>query len=229
MLFDNGDTIQGTALGDYQALVKPVACGELLGIYKVMKGLGYDGAGIGNHDFNYGLAFLARSPAAASMSTASSGKRCAGPGFPAGAGQRLQRQDEKPIFEPYRIIEQARRGDRRRRQAGQATVKVGIIGFTPPTILSWDKRWLEGKVYTEGLVETASATSPRCAPRAPTWWWRFRTAAWMTARTRRTWKTATGTWRRCRASTPCCSAIRTSCSRTRPARSRNSTCRRSTR
>ena len=29
LLFDNGDTIQGTALADYQALVKPVGCGDL--------------------------------------------------------------------------------------------------------------------------------------------------------------------------------------------------------
>ena len=36
VLLDNGDTIQGTALGDYQALVKPVKCGELLGVHKAM-------------------------------------------------------------------------------------------------------------------------------------------------------------------------------------------------
>ncbi len=34
-------------------------------------------------------------------------------------------------------------------------VKVGIIGFTPPTIMSWDKRWLDGKVYTTGVREAA--------------------------------------------------------------------------
>ena len=57
-LVDNGDTIQGNALADYQALVKPLACEQTLGIYKVMNALKYDGAGIGNHEFNYGLAFL---------------------------------------------------------------------------------------------------------------------------------------------------------------------------
>lgn len=39
-------------------------------------------------------------------------------------------------------------------KAISATVKVGISGFTPPTIVAWDKRWLDGKVYTEGVRET---------------------------------------------------------------------------
>ncbi|WP_052234087.1 hypothetical protein [Massilia sp. WF1] len=60
LLFDNGDTIQGNALGDYQATVDPLPCGQLLGIYKAMRKIGYDGIGIGNHDFNFGLAYLAQ-------------------------------------------------------------------------------------------------------------------------------------------------------------------------
>ncbi len=41
-----------------------------------------------------------------------------------------------------------------------ATLRVGIIGFAPPTILAWDKRWLEGKVYTEGVREAAARYVP---------------------------------------------------------------------
>ena len=48
LLLDNGDALQGTALADYQALVKPVACGEAPAIYKAMNQLGVDGAGIGS-------------------------------------------------------------------------------------------------------------------------------------------------------------------------------------
>lgn len=55
LLLDNGDTIQGTALSDYQALVKPVGCDQTLAIYKVMNAAKFDGGGIGNHEFNYGL------------------------------------------------------------------------------------------------------------------------------------------------------------------------------
>ena len=60
LLFDNGDTIQGTALADYEALVKPLACDKTLAVYKAMNALGFDGGGIGNHEFNYGLAYLSQ-------------------------------------------------------------------------------------------------------------------------------------------------------------------------
>jgi 2',3'-cyclic-nucleotide 2'-phosphodiesterase/3'-nucleotidase len=60
LLLDNGDTIQGTALSDYQALVKPVSCTETLAMYKVMNAAGFDGGGIGNHEFNYGLQYLSQ-------------------------------------------------------------------------------------------------------------------------------------------------------------------------
>ena len=60
LLFDNGDTIQGTALSDYQAQVNPLPCSETLAMYKVMNELGYDAGGIGNHEFNYGLSFLSQ-------------------------------------------------------------------------------------------------------------------------------------------------------------------------
>src|SRR5689334_2669995 len=84
LLFDNGDTIQGSALGDYQAVVAPVKCGERLGIHKVMQRLGYDGGGVGNHDFNYGLGFLGQVTGNRFdvPGVARPKKPCAGPGFP---------------------------------------------------------------------------------------------------------------------------------------------------
>ena len=41
MLLDCGDTIQGTALADYQAQVSPVKPDQILAIYKAMNNLGY--------------------------------------------------------------------------------------------------------------------------------------------------------------------------------------------
>src|SRR5438034_10946626 len=55
MLFDAGDIIQGTVLGDYQALVNKVPCTDKLAIFKAMDAIGYDAGAIGNHEFNYGL------------------------------------------------------------------------------------------------------------------------------------------------------------------------------
>lgn len=162
LLFDNGDTIQGTALADYQALVAPIACDQTLAIYKAMNLLKVDGGGIGNHEFNYGLAYLSQvtgsrfdvdgvDPAKA---------RCAGPAFPQVLANVYSVKTHQPLFAPYAIIDKQVSAIGPDGKPVTATIKVGIIGFTPPTILSWDKRWLDGKVYTEGVRETAQKYIP---------------------------------------------------------------------
>jgi 2',3'-cyclic-nucleotide 2'-phosphodiesterase/3'-nucleotidase len=162
VLLDNGDTIQGTALGDYQALVKPVTCGKLLGVHKAMKRLGYDGGGVGNHDFNYGLGFLGQVTGNRFdvPGVPRARKACAGPGFPIVLANVYSVRTHKPLFAPYRIVSKRVRAEDAAGRPLEATVRVGIIGFTTPTILSWDKRWLEGRVYTEGVVETARRYIP---------------------------------------------------------------------
>ena len=55
ILLDNGDTLQGTAMSDYQAVVKPLTCAETDAQFKVMNYLHYDAMAYGNHEFNYGL------------------------------------------------------------------------------------------------------------------------------------------------------------------------------
>jgi 2',3'-cyclic-nucleotide 2'-phosphodiesterase/3'-nucleotidase len=162
LLFDNGDTIQGTALADWQALANPLRCDQVLGIYKVMNQLNYDGAGIGNHEFNYGLAYLGQVTGSrfdvAGVAARKAG--CAGPAFPQVLANVYSVKTKQPLFAPYRIIDRTIAITGADGKPATATIKVGIIGFTPPTILSWDKRNLEGKVYTEGLRETAQKYVP---------------------------------------------------------------------
>jgi 2',3'-cyclic-nucleotide 2'-phosphodiesterase/3'-nucleotidase len=162
LLLDNGDTLQGSALGDYQAIVAPVKCGSPPGIYKAMKRLGYDGGTVGNHDFNYGLAFLGQVTGNRFdvPGVPRPGRACAGPGFPIVLANVLSARTHKPLFAPYRIVEKRVRAEDAAGRPALATIKVGIIGFTTPTILSWDKRALEGRVVTEGLVETARRYIP---------------------------------------------------------------------
>jgi len=160
LLFDNGDTIQGNALGDYQATVDPLACGQLLGIYKAMKKIGYDGIGIGNHDFNFGLGYLGQVTGQRLEVEGVPARQCAGPGFPVVLANVYSTKTKKPLFAPYRILTRRIRAVDANGKPFEASVKVGIIGFTPPAILNWDRRWLEGKIYTQGLVETAKRYLP---------------------------------------------------------------------
>ncbi|WP_317205017.1 bifunctional 2',3'-cyclic-nucleotide 2'-phosphodiesterase/3'-nucleotidase [Janthinobacterium sp.] len=162
LLLDNGDAIQGTALADYQALVQPLRCDQTLAIYKALNALGVDGAGIGNHEFNYGLAFLNQVTGSQFQveGVDATQPRCAGPRFPQVLANVYSARTRQPLFAPYHII------DKRISAVGpdgrplSATLRVGIIGFAPPAILAWDKRWLDGKVYTEGVRETAQKYIP---------------------------------------------------------------------
>jgi 2',3'-cyclic-nucleotide 2'-phosphodiesterase/3'-nucleotidase len=162
VLFDNGDTIQGNALADWQALVKPLRCDQTLGIYKVMNALRYDGASIGNHEFNYGLAYLSQVTGSRfRVAGLDQPRRCAGPAFPQVLANVYSVKTKKPIFAPWRIIQKRVKATDAHGRPIEALVKVGIIGFTPPTIMSWDKRWLEGKVYTSGVREAALKYIPQ--------------------------------------------------------------------
>ncbi|SFD66684.1 bifunctional 2',3'-cyclic-nucleotide 2'-phosphodiesterase/3'-nucleotidase [Massilia yuzhufengensis] len=156
LLLDNGDTIQGNALADYQAQVAPLRCDQTLGIYKIMNRLKYDGAAIGNHEFNYGLAFLSQVTGNRfQVAGVDQPKRCAGPAFPMVLANVYSSQTKKPLFSPYTIIDKQVSAFDPKGKPVTAIVRVGIIGFTPPTIMSWDKRWLEGRVYTQGVREAA--------------------------------------------------------------------------
>jgi 2',3'-cyclic-nucleotide 2'-phosphodiesterase/3'-nucleotidase len=161
VLLDNGDTIQGTALSDYQAIVKPLGCDETLAIYKVFNALRYYGAGVGNHDFNYGLAYLNQvSGSRFDVEGVEAAKPCAGPTFPQVLANVTSVKSGQPLFAPYAIIDKRITATAPDGSRVPVTLRVGIIGFTPPTILTWDKRWLEGKVATQGLRETAQRYVP---------------------------------------------------------------------
>ncbi|MEP7044782.1 MAG: bifunctional 2',3'-cyclic-nucleotide 2'-phosphodiesterase/3'-nucleotidase [Dokdonella sp.] len=161
LLFDAGDTIQGTALADYQALVKPVACDEELAIYRAMDALGYDGGTIGNHEFNYGLPFLAQVTGHPMNVDGVPARRCQGPHYPQVLSNVFSKRDDQPIFTPYAVLDRTLKLRDADGHVTAAPIRIGIIGFTPPTIMLWDQRNLEGKVYTKGLVDAAREYLPK--------------------------------------------------------------------
>ncbi|KVP44741.1 bifunctional 2',3'-cyclic-nucleotide 2'-phosphodiesterase/3'-nucleotidase [Burkholderia ubonensis] len=162
LLLDNGDTIQGTALADYQALVNPVGCDQTLAIYKVMNAAKFDGGGIGNHEFNYGLPYLSQVTGNTFDvdGMPAQQKKCAGPAFPQVLANVISAKTNAPLFTPYTILTRTITATTPDGKTVSAPVKVGIIGFTPPAIMNWDKRWLDGKVYTTGLKEAAEKYVP---------------------------------------------------------------------
>lgn len=160
LLFDAGDTIQGTALADYEALAKPIGCDQELAMYRAMDALGYDGGTIGNHEFNYGLPFLAQVTDRVMNVDGVAKRHCKGPKYPLVLSNAFSTRDNQPIYAPTAVIERTLRVQDAAGRWLEAPIRIGLIGFTPPTITEWDKRNLEGKVYTKGLIEAAQQFLP---------------------------------------------------------------------
>lgn len=166
-LFDSGDTIQGSVLADYQALVKPVGCDQELAIYKAMDAMGYDGGTAGNHEFNYGLGFLSQVTGTPMNVDGGHRNRCAGPHYPLVLANVDSARDGKPIFKPWAIVSKTIEAYTPDGSKIELPLKVGIIGFTPPPIMDWDKQNLAGKVTVSGVVEAAKKYLPELQAQHP--------------------------------------------------------------
>jgi 2',3'-cyclic-nucleotide 2'-phosphodiesterase/3'-nucleotidase len=148
VLVDNGDLLQGNPLGDYVAKGRVLRFGETHPAFKAMNLMDYDVGNIGNHEFNYGLDFLAKSLAGANFPYVSANVYVDdGDNNP---------DNDQPYFMPY-IIKSEIMTD----SAGnEQEVKVGYIGFTPPQIMTWDKDNLTGLVTAKDIIETAEKYIP---------------------------------------------------------------------
>jgi 2',3'-cyclic-nucleotide 2'-phosphodiesterase / 3'-nucleotidase len=148
LLFDNGDLIQGSPLGDYVAKVNKLENGETHPVYKAMNLLDYDAGNLGNHEFNYGLDFLDRTLKGAEF-----------PYVNANVYIDDKDQDEsndKNRFTPYVIIDKEVTDE----DGEKHTIKVGVIGFVPPQITQWDASRIGGQVIAKDMVETAKKFVP---------------------------------------------------------------------
>jgi len=164
LLVDAGDTIEGTALADFQAQQQQPSCDTPIAMFKAMNALGYDAATVGNHEFNYGLNWLGRAAGIrlqAPLSGSRLKKPCAGPAFPLILANVIGKQSQKTIFPPYVILTRNIKAVDENGQSVQRRLRIGLIGFTPPQIMMWDKRWLDGKLATVGMVEAAKRYVPQ--------------------------------------------------------------------
>nr|WP_244542394.1 bifunctional 2',3'-cyclic-nucleotide 2'-phosphodiesterase/3'-nucleotidase [Devosia psychrophila] len=148
MLVDNGDIIQGNPMGDYIAYEKGLD-GNVHPVIAAMNTLGYEAATLGNHEFNYGLEFLDKALAGAEFPFVSAnlvkGELAADP------------LSDTTYIQPYLIVEKELVDG----SGATKTIKIGLIGFLPPQIMTWDATHLAGKVNTRDIVETAQAYIPK--------------------------------------------------------------------
>lgn len=153
LLFDNGDLLQGSPLGDYVARIKPLSAGQTHPAHRVMQALGYDAANVGNHEFNFGLPFLQQAltgapfPYVNANIVADDGRGQAGAAL----------STAKNVFTPYVILNRSFTDE-----AGNVQpLKVGVVGFVPPQVMQWDRQHLLGKVVARDIPATAREFVPK--------------------------------------------------------------------
>ncbi|MGX2973664.1 2',3'-cyclic-nucleotide 2'-phosphodiesterase [Ursidibacter arcticus] len=141
VLVDNGDLIQGNPIADYQA-AKGYKEGKSNPAIDALNFMQYDVGTLGNHEFNYGLAYLDDSIKQAK--------------FPIINANVVKVGTDEPVYQPYFIQEKSVVDENGNKQI----VKIGYIGFVPPQIMVWDKANLDGKVETRDIVKTAEKYVP---------------------------------------------------------------------
>ncbi|MGE7872703.1 bifunctional 2',3'-cyclic-nucleotide 2'-phosphodiesterase/3'-nucleotidase [Bacillus paramycoides] len=154
VLFDDGDALQGTPLGDYVANKindpkNPVDPSYVHPLYRLMNLMKYDVISLGNHEFNYGLDYL--------------NKVISKTKFPV-INSNVYKDDhdnneanDENYFKPYHIFEKEVVDESGEKQK----VKIGVMGFVPPQVMNWDKANLEGKVKAKDIVQTAKKMVPK--------------------------------------------------------------------
>ncbi|HEL1542295.1 TPA: bifunctional 2',3'-cyclic-nucleotide 2'-phosphodiesterase/3'-nucleotidase [Streptococcus suis] len=142
VLVDNGDTIQGTPLGNYKSIVDPIEEDEQHPMYAALETLGFDVGTLGNHEFNYGLAYLEKVIRTANM--------------PLVNANVLDPTTKDFLYTPYTIVKKTFTDT----EGKKVTLNVGVTGIVPPQILNWDKAYLEGKVIVRDAVEAVRDIIP---------------------------------------------------------------------
>ncbi|HHF6545444.1 TPA: 2',3'-cyclic-nucleotide 2'-phosphodiesterase [Haemophilus influenzae] len=141
VLVDNGDLIQGNPIADYQA-AQGYKEGKSNPAVDCLNAMNYGVGTLGNHEFNYGLNYLADAIKQAK--------------FPIVNANVVKAGTQEPYFTPYVIQEKSVVDN----QGKTHKLKIGYIGFVPPQIMVWDKANLQGKVETRDIVKTAQKYVP---------------------------------------------------------------------
>ena len=138
LLFDNGDFLNGSPLGDYVA-ARPGMAHPMIA---AMNLLGYDAATLGNHEFSEGLPHLLQALAAARFPVVSSNLH----------------PESGPAYASPSVILDRTLVDR----SGQIQLlKVGVLGFMPPQTRLWEADHLQDRFAIEDILTAARREVPR--------------------------------------------------------------------
>ena len=147
LLFDNGDFLQGTPLSDLTARPGSGWNGDHP-VITAMNALNYDAAGLGNHEFNFGLPWLrdtldqARFPVTCANVLTHRGETP---------------EEDDPFLPPHLLLPRQFKDQNGIPHA----LTIGVIALVPPQITVWDQFHLSGKIKVRGMEETARHLVPK--------------------------------------------------------------------
>jgi len=146
LLVDSGDFLQGTPLSDLTPHPGHGWRGQHP-VLRAMNTLGYDAATLGNHEFNFGLDWLR-------------GVLCKAD-FPVICANAVTCRGDTPLNDvtllpPFEILTR----EVHDAQGTPHRVRIGLIGLTPPQIMTWDHAHLSGRLTARDMVDCARAWVP---------------------------------------------------------------------
>jgi len=142
VLFDNGDFLQGNPMSDWVAANPTALADAAHPMIAAMNALGYDAGTLGNHEFNYGLEFLAEALRGAT--------------FPVVSANTLDEAGQ-PLVRPYVVLDRKISDD----DGASWPVGIGVIGLAPPQIALWERISLGDRIGTRDILATARELVPR--------------------------------------------------------------------
>ncbi|WP_254448014.1 bifunctional 2',3'-cyclic-nucleotide 2'-phosphodiesterase/3'-nucleotidase [Ruegeria arenilitoris] len=135
LMFDNGDSLQGTPYGQWAAQTIQHAHP----LPQAFAALGYDAVGLGNHDFGFGVAFLEQIAEKATYPILCSNMRY---------------KALKSPWHPYAILPRSVVLN-----GNNEPICIGVLSVLPPQTLQWEAHKLKGKAEVEDIVTSAHHTA----------------------------------------------------------------------
>ena len=146
LLFDNGDFLQGSLLGDFYGLEHGLRPGEVHPVIAAMNHLNYDAVTLGNHEFSYGLDFLSRALAHARFPITS-------------ANIRRNLSSPSTTDEPFILHDLMIERELTAATGATHRLRIGVFGLCPTRVEQWENEAILGRITVGDLVKAGQAAA----------------------------------------------------------------------
>ncbi|OWU73709.1 hypothetical protein ATO3_12545 [Marinibacterium profundimaris] len=136
LLLDNGDSLQGTPLGDVWVAEHGGSAGAVHPLMQAFAALGYDAIGLGNHDFDFGPEMLMRILRDAPCPVISTNLR--------GETGPIRRDLRLEVAVP-----------------GEEAIRVGLLSVLPPQTALWNAHHVANRFEIDDMVEAVREGAAR--------------------------------------------------------------------